>query len=169
MTDDPELTRVGMLVQGETAVSDIANILEAENMLEYLYALVATGQSLAPVAEGLRIPLAKINLIIQSTPDRRRRNLEAMVSSVATDGVFALSQVSTLTEFTRGQASAATHHRGMIDTAAKLLSRDDAADTGPKVVVHNTVTIGENKAPPPLPPELQGLIIDGTSTVKKEN
>lgn len=155
---DPEVFRVGMLTTNDVNVMDTANTFEAEGLLEYLYALVSIGDDLTNVLNDLKIPKPKLDLILRSSPSRRKRLLEAKSSQLAEGSITSLAHFKTMTYMDRETASAAGHHRATVDMAAKLMTTQTEADTGPKVIVNNNVVIGENREPPPLPPELEGII-----------
>jgi len=141
-------------------MADTANVLETEGMLEYMYALKSIGDDLRGVSQDLRIPITKIKLMMKSSPQRRRRYLEAEASNLAEGAFETLAAFKGATALEREQKSAADHARQIVDLAGKLVSSESEQDSGPKVVVNSTVVIGENQAPPPLPAELEGIVID---------
>ena len=159
---DPELVRVLSLVEPTDSISDLANIFESEGALEYLYTLTAMDEPIEPFAQSLGIETSRLEMVLKSTPSRRRRYLEAQMSNIAEDSLKVMKQTyASLTTFSKEQSAAAGHHRSIVDSASKLMVGGNDVDTGPKVIVHNNVTIGQNQEPPPLPPELKGIIIDG--------
>ena len=156
--NDPDVMRVGMIVANEVGVSDIANVLETEGMLEYMYSIIACGGKLDSVSSDLRIPADKLTLILKSSPQRRMRYMEARASEL-TDGAFdSLKAFKSVTSLGKEQKAAADHARQVIGMAGQLVSSDKEQESGPKVVVNSTVVIGENQRPPPLPAELEGII-----------
>ena len=159
-TQDPELMRVGIMCARDNSPMDTANTFETEGVLEYLYALTAMGDDLSSVAVQLRMPITKIKMIMRSSATRRKRLLEAQMSELAEGSIKSLSHFKELKEFSQEEHRAAGHHRSMIDSATKLMTEKSDADNGPKVVVNNSVYIGEDTAPPPLPAELKGIVID---------
>ena len=162
--NDPEVQRVGMLVARENSMPDMANVFETEGLLEYMYALLSTGDDLSNVVQDLRIPISKITLILKSSPSRRKRYMEARLSQLADDSITTLAEFNKSKSMDREEKNAASHHLSIVDTAQKLVTNSESDDTGPKVVVNNNVVIGENQLPPPLPPELKGIIIDHAGT-----
>ena len=158
--NDPEVTRVGLMVANEVSMPDIANVFETEGLLEYMYALTSVGDDLSTVAQDLRIPISKIKLIMKSSPQRRKRFMEAKVSELADNSLATLAAFNNAVGMDREEKNAASHHLSVVDTAQKLVTNNDAGEVGPKVVVNNNVVIGENQSPPPLPPELKGIVIE---------
>lgn len=164
---DPELDRVLSLVEPTDSISDLANVFEAEGALEYLYTLTAMDEPIEPFAESLGIDTSRLKMVLKSTPSRRRRYLEAKMANIADSSLDIMQfEYSSLTQFSKEQSAAASHHRSVIDSASKLMVGGTDVDTGPKVIVHNNVTIGQNQEPPPLPPELKGITINGQASTR---
>lgn len=161
MQESEELQRVGMLVQDSAIPSDIASVLETEGILEYLYALVAVGEDLDPIAAAMRLPMTTVRLIMRSSAPRRAKLLEARQAFLAEGSMETLESYMNKTDLDKQEAAGALHHRSMVKLSGDLLkSNKDESEAGPQVIVHANTYVGDVKAPPPLPPELKGTIID---------
>lgn len=157
---------VGMRIRREAVTyEDQYNILAADGHADDIFSVIATGGDLTPIAMALGIAEENLITLITRTSVGQHKLLAARSIKLAMKSLNTLdsAELASSDFMMKETAAAAKHHKDMLGIGLKAsgdlagVGKPDQASTQ-QVIVHSTVSIGNNNAPPPLPDELQKVL-----------
>lgn len=157
---------VGMQMRREAeSFEDRYNILAAEGHADDVYAIIASDGDLNEVAISLMLSEQDLMEMLTRTSIGQHKMLAAKATRLATKSLSSLAStdLADSTFMMKETAAAAKHHKDMLSMGLKVtgdlagVNKPDQAATQ-QVIIHSTVSIGSNDAPPAIPHELHKVL-----------
>lgn len=176
MMDEMTKLQMQMLpIRSKVALCDTAkqlhDVLEAGGVVEEVITALSMGESLDHLASGLDVHPSMLKKAMYSSNYARTRYLSATMFHAGMNSLDTMigGQVYSSLDFTKERAAAMSHHRAMVEQAARIgtkmleLEVKARSKDAPQIVVHNTTT-SANIVPPPIPSELRTVVIENGET-----
>lgn len=153
-----KLNRVKGILGTALSLKDKGLMLEKEIGLEPIYAMLAMGKNLAPIAASLGMSIFELEYVLQRTSSHRKQYMNAISNKLALQSSVALDRYKNIVWMDKEHAAAARHHASMLHRSLNLLNAPSGSEGSGKVIVNNTVVVRDKNDVPPLPDGLEDII-----------
>ncbi len=153
----------GVMSDAENA-RDISVVIENTIGIEYILTLIASGVQVKEIYSSLGIDSRSFDLVMKSSPDLRKRYIQAKCFRLADLSAQTLMDTgfATATSFTKNEKNAVDYHGANLDRMTKM---ETEKNTTSGVVVNNTIVVRGKDEVPSLPEELED-VFDADFTIR---
>lgn len=143
----------GIMKEVESA-RDVAIAIENTIGIEHLLTLIASGARVDDICAKLGVDQSTFDLIMKSSPDLRKRYIQAKCFRLADLSAETLMDTgfATATSFSKNEKNAVDYHTANLDRVVKM---DTNNNIGTGVVVNNTIVVRSKDEIPSLPEGLE--------------